>query len=177
MQPSNRGFDPAEIAAVTNRIKEASATFVFPEPAEVTEECARFLFVGTYEERPVVYDGLIYTLRLHHESELFEIAEQRVREKFPAYNPEGNTDAAQDEEIGMFMAEVIAELQEEDALMVQEHCELDDTVEYGIGLSIALHVEEITPQLISSTIRAFIEETLRLDPTSYTFQLDSSQED
>ena len=60
------------------------------EEDEHNDEYTHFYFIGLYEGREVIYDTVMYTLRLQHESELFEIAEHRAeagrgeRQSYPA---------------------------------------------------------------------------------------------
>jgi hypothetical protein len=74
----------------------------------------------------VICDCVLYTLRLHHEGEMHEEAEVRASEKFEEYLKAKDSElASQEEEIGMMMAEILLELEEEEAIKVQEHLELD----------------------------------------------------
>ena len=50
------------------------------------------------------------------------------------------------EEIGLFMAEVIMELEEEETVKVKEHIEIDSNSEFGVSMDIGLQVEKITPK-------------------------------
>ena len=110
----------------------------------------------------MIYDAVIYTLRLHHESELYEIAEHRAAQHFPEYkkisydeDENGNMETLDPlaEEIGLFMAEVIMELEEEETVKVKEHVELDSNSEFGVSLDIGLHVEKITPKSSRNLLR------------------------
>ncbi|HTJ48156.1 MAG TPA: hypothetical protein VL443_01800 [Cyclobacteriaceae bacterium] len=162
------------------RIKDSGKQFVFDIEDEQSEEYAHFYFIGKYEGREVVYDAVMYTLRLQHESELFEIAEHRAAKHFPQYkkitydeDENGNLEALDplEEEIGLFMAEVIMELEEDEAVKVKEHVDIDANAGVGmVGLDIGLHVEEITEKTILRFIKDYNEDTLSLDETHYTFQ-------
>src|SRR5690606_28074787 len=132
----------------------------------------------------VIYDAVMYTLRMQHESELFEIAEHRAAQHFPDYkkityeeDENGNLETLDDveEKIGLFMAEVIMELEEDGQVKVKEHVDQDKNVDFGIALDIGLHVEKITPAVIEKFIRDFNEDALDLDPTLYTFQTNSAE--
>ena len=149
------------------------------EEDESTDEYVHFYFIGKFEGREVIYDAVIYTLRLHHESELYEIAEHRAAKHFPEYkkitydeDENGNLAALDplEEEIGLFMAEVIMELEEEESVKVKEHVELDCNTDFGISLDVGLHVEKITPKVIEKFIKDFNEDNLKLDDTLYSFQ-------
>jgi hypothetical protein len=182
----NKGFDEETIASYRKRIQATGRNFVPDEEDEQSEEYAHFYFIGLYEGREVVYDAVIYTLRLHHESELFEMAEHRAAQHFPEYkkiaydeDDDGNLETldAQEEEIGLFMAEVIMELEEEEAIKVSEHVDQDIHVEFGISLDVGLHVEQVTPEVISKFVRDFNDDNLKLDGNLYSFQTQDQEAD
>ena len=161
------------------KVKDSGKLYVPDSEDEQSEEYAHFYFIGKYEGREVVYDAVMYTLRLQHESEMFEIAEHRAAKHFPQYkkityeeDENGNLEALDplEEEIGLFMAEVIMELEEDEAIKVKEHVDIDVNAGAGIGLDIGLHVEEITEKTILKFIKDYNEDTLNLDETLYTFQ-------
>ena len=170
----NKGFDPAIIKEYRAKMKSAGSTYLLDDEDENTDEYAHFYFVGKFEGREVIYDAVIYTLRLHHESELYEIAEHRAAKHFPEYkkitydeDENGNLEALDplEEEIGLFMAEVIMELEEEEAVKVKEHIEIDSNAEFGVSLDVGLHVEKITPKIIEKFIKDYNEDNLKLDDT------------
>ena len=81
----NKGYDPATIRDYAARMKADGRPYLLDKDDENTDEYVHFYFVGKYEGREVIYDAVIYTLRLHHESELYEIAEHRAAIHFPDY--------------------------------------------------------------------------------------------
>jgi hypothetical protein len=175
----NSGFDPKTISEYRARMKSSGKVFLYDDEDENTDEYAHFYFVGKYEGKDVVYDAVIYTLRLQHESEMFEIAEHRAAKHFPEYkkisyeeDENGNLEVLDplEEEIGLFMAEVIMELEEEETVKVKEHVDMDPHAEFGVSLDAGLHVEEITPKVIEKFIKDFNEDALQLDETLYFFQ-------
>jgi hypothetical protein len=175
----NKGFDPEVIEEYKARIASSGNNFIFDDDDENSDEYAHFYFVGKFEGKDVIYDTVIYTLRLQHESELYEIAEHRAAKHFPQYkkisyeeDENGNLETLDplEEEIGLFMAEVIMELEEDEAVKVQEHVEVDSNGEFGISLDVGLHREKITPQVIERFIRDYNEDSLNLDKTMYSFQ-------
>ncbi|MBT1696904.1 hypothetical protein KK083_08475 [Fulvivirgaceae bacterium PWU4] len=175
----NKGFDPQVIHDFKARIQASGRGYVMDEEDENTDEYVHFYFVGVYEGKDVVYDAVMYTLRLQHESELFEIAEHRAAKHFPEYKKityeedENGNLAALDplqEEIGLYIAEVIMELEEDEAVKVKEHVDMDANTDFGVALDIGLHVEKITSHEIERFIRDFNEDTLDLDETLYSFQ-------
>lgn len=160
-------------------IKSSGKPFIFDSEDELTEEYTHFYFIGTHEGKEVLFDTVLYTLRMQHESELFEIAEQKAAQHFPGYkkiqyeeDENGNLKALDDleEEIGLYMAEVMMELEEEGEVKVKEHADLDLHHDCGIGLDVGLHIEKVTTQVIESFIRDFNADQLVLDPGLYSFQ-------
>ena len=107
------------------------------------DENVHFYFIGKFEGKEVIYDAMLYTLRLQHESDLFEIAENRAAKHFPQYkkityreDENGNLQPLSEleEEIGLFMAEVILELEEEAQVKVREHVESSIVSDLAHGL-------------------------------------------
>lgn len=175
----NKGFDPEVIKEYTLKMKSSGLDYVMDDEEESNEEYAHFYFIGKFEGRDVIYDTAIYTLRLHHESELYEIAEHQAAKHFPEFrkityeeDENGNLTALDplQEEIGLYMAEVIMSLEEEEAVKVKEHVDLDVNTDFGISLDVGLHVDKISPKIIEKFIKDFNEDNLRLDDTLYSFQ-------
>ena len=175
----NKGYDRATIRDYAERMTAEGRPYLLDTDDENTDEYVHFYFVGKFEGREVIYDAVIYTLRLHHESELYEIAEHRAAIHFPDYkkitydeDENGNLETLDpmEEEIGLYMAEVIVELEEEEAVKVKEHIEIDSNAEFGVSLDVGLHVEKITPKVIQQFIKDYNEDNLKLDDTLYTFQ-------
>jgi len=75
------------------------------------------------------------------------------------------------------MAEVIMELEEEDAVKVKEHVEIDTNSEFGISLDVGLQAEKITPKIIEKFIKDYNEDNLKLDETLYSFQTEDQEAD
>lgn len=158
---------------------------LIPDDDDAGHEFARFLFIGMHNGREMIFDTALYTLRLHHESELFEIAEHKAAQHFPEYkkimyeeDENGNLRSLDDveEEIGLFMAEVIMELEEEGSVKVKEHIDVDLGVESEVGLDVGLHIETVTEQVIEKFIVDYKSGNLRLDPTLYSFQSQAHEE-
>jgi hypothetical protein len=175
----NKGFDPEVIREYAQKMKALGLEYLLEESDEQSDEYAHFFFIGKFEGKDVIYDTAIYTLRLHHESELYEIAEHRAAKHFPEYrrityeeDENGNLQTLDplQEEIGLYMAEVIMELEEEESVKVKEHVDLDVNTDFGISLDVGLHTEKITPKIIEKFIKDFNEDALRLDDTLYSFQ-------
>jgi hypothetical protein len=179
MKFRNKGFDPKEVGKLKESMVSMGQNFVFDKDEENTEEYAHFYFVGMYEGQEVIYDAVMYTLRLHYNSELYEIAEHKAASQFPefkkiAYDEDENGDLksldAIQEEIGLYMAEVIMELEAEESVKVNEHVEIDKNIDFGIGLDIGLNIEEIDIKSITKFIMNFNDDSLKLDQTLYSFQ-------
>lgn len=162
-----------------NKVKSSGQTFIFDDDDQLTDDYVHFYFLGSHEGKEALFDTILYTLRMQHESELFEIAEQQTAQHFPHYrkiqyeeDENGNlkTLGDQEEEIGLYMAEVMMELEEEGEVKVKEHVELDLHHDCGIGLDVGLHIEKVTPKIIESFIRDFNADKLILDPGFYSFQ-------
>ena len=166
-------------ANLISKIKSSDSHYIFDQDEERTGEIAHFYFVGLYKGKETIYDTFLYTLRMHHSSELYEIAERKAMQQYPDFkvlNTEeevpgdvGDLDAV-DEEIGLFMAEIILELEEEETVKVQEHIDMDTMNEKGIGLDVGLNVDDITDKVIAKFITDFNNGKVDLDPTLYSFQ-------
>lgn len=178
---SNKGYNPEVIQEYQRKIQAVGQRFLVDETDEDNnEEYLHFYFVGKDDDgKEVIYDAVMYTLRMQHESEMFEIAEHRAAQHFPhykkiAYEEDENGDLSaldsREEEIGLYMAEVILELEEEETVKVQEHVDMDKHVDFGIALDIGLHADAITPGVIEKFIDDFNSDNLQLDDTLYSFQ-------
>jgi hypothetical protein len=176
---NNPGFDASVIEEYRTKMARQGLPYLLDEEDENSDEYAHFYFIGRHEGHEVIMDAVVYTLRLQHESEMFEIAEHRAAKHFPNYrkityeeDENGNLSALDDEEeeIGLFMAEVIMELEEEDAVKVKEHVDVDVHADFGIALDVGLHVEKITPEVIREFISNYNAGALQLDSTLYSFQ-------
>ena len=180
MQTSdNPGLVPEEITRVKQLCQQAGRPYVINDNEPQGEEYAHFIFVGRHEGREVVFDSVLYTLRLHHMSVLYEMAEDKACERFPEYN---RVDSEDDEdlnshlpddkleEIELFKAEIMDELEETEEVKVQEYVNVDTDFDYGYALEACLDVDEITQPVIEQFVRDYTAGTLRLDPTLYSFK-------
>ena len=173
----NKGFDPQTIQEYADKMKALGTTWLEDDEDENSDEYTHFYFIGLYEGKEVIYDTVMYTLRLQHESELFEIAEHRAAKHFPEYrkityeeDENGNLAALDplEEEIGLYIAEVIMELEEDEAVKVKEHVDLDVNTDFGVALDVGLHHDNLTSSEIERFIRDFNEDNLRLDENLYS---------
>jgi hypothetical protein len=179
---TNEGYDLKIIDQYRLQISASGRNYMLDEKDEHNDEYVHFYFIGKYDNAEVIYDCILYTLRFQHESELFDIAEHKAAQHFPQYkkiqyeeDENGNLKVLDDleEEIGLYMAEVMVELEEEGDVKVKEHVDLDLGHEFGIGLDVGLNVEVITPELIERFIKDFNLDTLNLDTTLYSFQMNN----
>ncbi len=170
----NEGFDPQEIAQLKAECQQEGQNYVIVEDEDGMNdsgEFAHFQFVGKHNGQEVIYDAVMGTLRLNHSSLVFEEAENRMKKSYPNYvevdKRKPNYKANEDMEL--MLEEIIEELEEEETIQVAETIEIDEDFEYGIGLDIALNVEEIDGEVITKFVNEFNAGTLKLDPTLYSF--------
>lgn len=185
MTNANQGFSPEKISELRKKMEAKKQNFLIIESEDNSEEYVNFYFIGEYERKEVIYDCVIYTLRLHYHSELYEIAEHKAAQRFPnfkniKYEEDENGDLkalnSEQEEIGLYMAEIMMELEEEEAVKVQEHVEIDPHLDYGIGLDAALNVQVIDKKVITKFVNDFNSGRLELDETMYTFLEEEDEE-
>ena len=112
MNFANSGFDPETISQLKAELQKSKLPFKVIHDEENSEEFVNFYFLGKYEGKEVVYDTALYTLRLHHASEVYEIAEHEAAKKFPNFkainyeeDENGNMKplTPEEEEIGWFI--------------------------------------------------------------------------
>ncbi|MCX8490156.1 MAG: hypothetical protein ORN54_03735 [Cyclobacteriaceae bacterium] len=175
----NKGFDPVAIAEFQTKLDSIGMKFLPVDENDNSDEFFHFRFLGNYQGKRIIYDAVLTTLRLEHESELYELAESITAERFPKWNrdtssTEINTaqEAILQEEIGLHLAEVILGLQEEGAIKVKEYLDIDEDGDFGVSLDVGLQIERITPLVIEQFIDQFTNDKLLLDDTLYSFQLD-----
>jgi hypothetical protein len=186
MTAQNQSYNHAEIESVREKIAHSNNDFVLVDSEDNNEEYKHFQFIGMFEGKAAIYDAVIYTLRLHHASEVYEMAEHKAAQKFPNFKPirfqedeNGDLKALNDveEEIGLYIAETIDELEDEDAVKVSEHVDMDSCGDDGLGLDIGLNVEEVTDSVINKFVKDFNEDTIHLDETLYSFQANEEEFD
>ncbi len=176
----NPGFDPEEIEQLKRECKAENLNFVFvsdelEKDEEENNEHAHVQFVGMHKEKEVIFDALIYTLRLHHSTLVYDSALERLQIDMPDYvspderEEDDESDEEQDEEAEMLLTELIEEIEENEEIKVKEHVEIDTTFEYGIGLEVGLNKTEINEKVISDFITAYNAGLVELDSTVYSF--------
>lgn len=175
----NDHFDQKLVNSILQQLKDSEKNYIINDSDENNDEFINFFFQGTHEGKTVLYDAALYTLRLYYNSELYEIAEHKAAQRFPEfakirYEEDENGDLKElsslEEEIGLFMTEVIMDIEEEGSVKVQEHVETDPNLDLRIGLDAGLNVEEVTEKLISDFVEKFNNDQLQLDTTFYSFQ-------
>ena len=184
MSIDNEDFTQEAANKIRQAIQDAPENYVVNASPDNNEEYVNFYFLGRFEGREAIYDAALYTLRLYHESELYEIAEHRAAQRFPEfakikYEEDENGDMEEltdtEEEIGLFMTEVMMELEEEEAVKVREHVEIDSNLDLRVGLDAGLNVTEITPEVIQQFVNDFNNDEITLDDTLYSFQLEENE--
>jgi len=63
------------------KVKSSGQSFIFDAEDEITDDYAHFYFLGVHGGKEVLFDTVLYTLRMQHESELFEIAISAQQER------------------------------------------------------------------------------------------------
>jgi hypothetical protein len=180
----NPGFDPKNIEILKSELSKSGKNFKIIPDEENSEEFVNFYFLGMFEGKEAIYDAALYTLRLHHSSEVYELAEHEAAKKFPNFkgityeeDENGNMKplSSEEEEIGWFITEIIMEIEEDETVKVQEFVDIDTHHDYGVGLDAALNVDEINEEVVSKFVREFNEDTLVLDDTMYSFQTEDDE--
>lgn len=182
----NPGFDPEEIAQLKKECKAERLNFVYvtdelEEDEEENNEHAHVQFVGSYKDKEVVYDLLIYTLRLHHSTLVYDAALERLKLQMPDYispDERGENDVVdfdKDEEAEILLTEFIEEIEENEEISVREHVEVDDKFDYGIGLEVGLNKTEINEKVINDFIIRYNSGRLQLDPNVYSFSTEDEE--
>lgn len=181
---SNPGFDQQNIDNLKTELEKSGKNFKIIPDEENSEEFVNFYFIGMFEGKEVIYDAALYTLRLHHASEVYELAEHEAAKKFPNFkginyeeDENGNMKplSSEEEEIGWFITEIIMEMEEEETVKVQEFVDVDTNHDYGVGVDAALNVEEISEKTIAKFVQEFNDDTLVLDETLYAFQTEEDE--
>ncbi|HEV7349592.1 hypothetical protein [Telluribacter sp.] len=175
----NPGFDPEEIAQLKRECRAEGMNFVYVEDEfedeEENDEHAHIQFIGFYQEQEAIYDALIYTLRLHHSTLVYDLALKRVQEQMPGYIPPDERtindpdDSDRDEDAELLLTEYIEEIEENEEIKVSEHVEVDTKFEYGIGLEVGLNRPSINEKVINDFIAHFNAGRLQLDKAVYSF--------
>ena len=101
----------------------------------------------------------------------FQEAAKIIKDYVPFEERDENAEVS--EEAEEMLEEFIEEMEDEETIKVAELMEVDPAFEFGIGLEVALNVEEITLEIIDKFITDFNNDTLQLDKTLYSFKNES----
>ena len=71
----------------------------------------------------------------------------------------------------------MAELEETDAIKVQEHINVDPDFDYGVALEACLNIDEVTEDVIKKFVNDFKSNNLLLDNTLYSFKHEEEDDD
>lgn len=74
-------FDEGSLNAVKKAMASLGSSYIINESDDNSDDYVQVLFVSKYEGREVLFDAAIYTLYLHHESELYDAAEKQAMKK------------------------------------------------------------------------------------------------
>jgi len=162
-----------------DKIKTSVDGYYIPESSDNSDEFVNFFFLGEHNGKSVLFDAAIYTLRMHHNGEMYAIAEEEAREQFKNFDLlKEELDNEEDEgklseaalDLEEFLAEAIFELEDEGEVKVREFVEIDESADIGFGLDVSLHVEAIDENLVKQFIIDYNSNTLDLNPTLFSFQ-------
>lgn len=169
----------AALEQLREEIQASGRNFIYRQDTEFDEpmgdEYAHFQFIGLFEGREVIYDAVMYTLRLKHGSLVYEEAEKRASKEFPLFVPLEDRDETyqpnedMDEAVELLVTEIIEEIEENEEIRVAEHVETVMQDDGTVEMDVCLHREAITDQLIEQFVVQYRAETLQLDPTLFTF--------
>ncbi len=174
----NEGYDPKEIQVLQEEIAETGNLFVFKEEYEPNEEYGEFLFIGTHEGKPVVFDCIMYLLSVSYENKLLEEAEALASKQNPAWAAiiDAGNETEYPEDLEDFIAYTLVDLEEDEAVMVKEAVELDFNFEFGIGMEVSLNLDAIIPAEINEFISQYNDGTFEPDPTLYSFEEEEEED-
>lgn len=183
----NEGYKPEEIQRVKDEAGRNGTNFVYNNDEINNDQIAHFYFTGFYDGKEVVFDAVMYTLRLAYNAALHEIAEEEAAKQFPDFKPmeidpekvgdDGEIVVQYPEEVEEFMAQVMFEIAEEDAIKVHEKVDLEPEFDYGVGMEAALNRDEITPDVIEDFVARYRDNRFTPDPTLYSFPEDDEEEE
>lgn len=166
----NKGLEQSEVARIKKLCEESGRNFVYNTDEERDENFTHFFFVGDHEGKEVVFNGFMYSLEMEYISTLYDEAQAVLIERIPDLKEE-DLESESDELLGQ-LESVVAELEDSGEVQVQEFVEIDESVEYGVGVNVCLNLLDITDEDITAFVKAYKEDKLELDTTSYSFDFD-----
>ncbi len=183
----NEGYSPQEVQRIRDVAAQNATNFIYNDNEINNDQIAHFYFTGNYNGQEVVFDAVMYTLRLAYNAALHEIAEEEAAKQFPDFKPmeldpekvdaDGELVVEYPEEIEEFMAQVMFEIAEEDAVKVSEKVVQEPDFDYGVGLEVALNRDEINSDIIEDFVTRYRENRFTPDPTLYSFPEDEDDEE
>ncbi|MCU0438806.1 MAG: hypothetical protein MUC49_12970 [Raineya sp.] len=169
-------FDTESPKAIKEFLQSQKLTWVYNPDEEQDEDFAFFFFLGKYKNKDVVFDAAFFPLSVHYASIIEENAEEEIRKLYPEYDGEDSKlPNSKLEEILEHKAEIIAEMEAEESLKVQEFIDFDDDFEEGnqiVLLTVSLNIDEINEEEIEKFVKSFNDNTFKLDENLYSFSLE-----
>jgi hypothetical protein len=107
---------------------------------------------------------------------VYETAERKALKTYPLYVPMENRDETYeaneviDEEVELYITELIEEIEENEEVKLSEHLEIDEKFEFGIGLDVCLNVDEVDDAVVTKFVDEYLAGTIKLDQTMYSFK-------
>ncbi|MCS6794557.1 MAG: hypothetical protein NZ516_01205 [Raineya sp.] len=170
-------FDTTNALSIKKYLQENNLLWAYNPDEKQDEEIAYFFFLGEYKGKEVLFDVALMPLYLHYMAVLEEKADIEAQKVFPDYKGyESNLSEKRWEEIWEFKAEVIAELEAEGELKVQEFIEYDDEdydkADAFVLMTVALNRTAIDKKTIDNFVKSYKAGTLQLDKNLYAFSLE-----
>jgi hypothetical protein len=166
----NKGLEKAEVERVKALCRKAGKNFIYNTEEERDENFAHFFFIGKHEGKEAVFNGFMFSLEMEYISTLYDEAQAVLLERMPNLTEEDLE--VESVEIIEQIEDIVSELEDAGEIQVQEFVELDDSVEYGVGVNVCLNLLEVTDEDIENFVDAYNNGTLELDETAYSFDFD-----
>jgi len=162
------------IAQLREQLALSKRNWLYSPGEEHSDDFATVYFIAKHQGQEKAFDATIYTLPLHYASTLHEAADAQLMKLYPDYEGWESIEE-EDEELEEERATIIAELEAEGSMKVQEFVEIEDEDEEWVILNASLNVDEITADVIHKFVKDFQSNTLRLDDTLYAFSLEEEE--
>lgn len=166
----NKGLEKSEVERIKSLCKKEGKNFIYNKEEERDDNFAHFFFIGMHEGKEVVYNGFLFSLEMEYISSLYDAAQEVLLERMPNLTEEDLE--VESVEVIEQIEDIVAELEEEGEVQVQEFVEMDESVEYGIGVNACFNLLEVTDKDIEKFVVEFNEDRIELDPTAYSFDFD-----
>lgn len=166
----NPGYSKEEIKKVKEQCKKTGKSFMYREVDNENKSFANFLFIGENDGNEVIFDSFIYTLETEYFSNLYEEAQEEVIRQHPEWE-NADFDAVEGDHVDL-LENIVEDLAKDNQYDIQEFIEADEDTEFGIMLDICLNVPEITDDTIEKFVKDFNSDSLSLDETFYSFDLE-----